>query len=120
MELTINLNLTEQTLGMVKALLQAVEGLNLKAVEQQSQEAEKPTETKKTTTTATTEEQETATTLSDLRQICTSIAEAGGRDEIKELLNNLGFKKITEIPEEQYNEVYKSLEKNANKIPAPF
>lgn len=119
MELTINLNLTEQTLGMVKALLQAVEGLNIKAVEQQSQEAEKPTETKKTTT-ATTKEQENNTTLSDLRQICTSIAEAGGRDEIKELLNNLGFKKITEIPEEQYNEVYKSLEKIANKIPAPF
>ena len=123
MELTINLNLTEQTLGMVKALLQAVEGLNLKAVEQQAQEAEKPTETpteNPKTTTATTKEQETATTLSDLRQICTSIAEAGGRDEIKELLNNLGFKKITEIPEEQYNEVYKSLEKIANKIPAPF
>lgn len=119
MELTINLNLTEQTLGMVKALLQAVEGLNIKAVEQQSQEAEKPTETKKTTT-ATTKEQENNTTLSDLRQICTSIAEAGGRDEIKELLNNLGFKKITEIPEEQYNEVYKSFEKIANKIPAPF
>lgn len=117
MELTINLNLTEQTLGMVKALLQAVEGLNLKAVEQQSQEAEKPTEAKKTTLA---EEQENSTTLSDLRQICTSIAEAGGRDEIKELLNNLGFKKITEIPEEQYNEVYKSLEKIANKIPAPF
>lgn len=123
MELTINLNLTEQTLGMVKALLQAVEGLNLKAVEQQAQEAEKPTEKPAETPKATTpisEEQETATTLSDLRQICTSIAEAGGRDEIKELLNNLGFKKITEIPEEQYNEVYKSLEKIANKIPAPF
>lgn len=117
MELTINLNLTEQTLGMVKALLQAVEGLNIKEVGQQTQETEKPTEAKKT---ALAEEQENSTTLSDLRQICTSIAEAGGRDEIKELLNNLGFKKITEIPEEQYNEVYKSLEKIANKIPAPF
>lgn len=117
MELTINLNLTEQTLGMVKALLQAVEGLNIKEVGQQTQETEKPTESKKT---ALAEEQENSTTLSDLRQICTSIAEAGGRDEIKELLNNLGFKKITEIPEEQYNEVYKSLEKIANKIPAPF
>ena len=123
MELTINLNLTEETLEMVKGFLNSLgefksvataEPKPKKEVKQVTAQAvEEPKEPE-------TAEQETPTTLSDLRQICTSIAEAGGRDKIRELLTELGFKKITEIPEERFEEVYKSLSKIANEIPAPF
>lgn len=125
MELTINLNLTEETLEMVKGFFNSLSGLKavataepktkkeVKQVTAQAVEKPKAPETE-------TAEQESPTTLSDLRLICTSIAEAGGRDKIRELLTELGFKKITEIPEERFEEVYKSLSKIANEIPAPF
>ena len=125
MELTINLNLTEETLEMVKGFLNSLSGL--KAVATAEPKTEK--EVKQVATKAVaveepkepeTAEKENPTTLSDLRQICTSIAEAGGRDKIRELLTELGFKKITEIPEERFEEVYKSLSRIANEIPTPF
>lgn len=123
MELTINLNLTEETLEMVKGFLNSLSGL--KAVATTEPKTKK--EVKQVTAQAVEEPeepeavgQESPTTLSDLRQICTSIAEAGGRDKIRELLTGLGFKKITEIPEERFEEVYKSLSKIANELPAPF
>ena len=127
MELTINLNLTEETLEMVKGFLNSLSGL--KAVATAEPKPKKEKEVKQVATKAAEEpkapetaeqEQENPTTLSDLRQICTSIAEAGGRDKIRELLTELGFKKITEIPEERFEEVYKSLSKIANELPAPF
>lgn len=125
MELTINLNLTEQTLDMIKGFLNSLSGLKsvataepktkkeVKQVTAQAVEEPKAPETAE-------QEKATPTTLSDLRQIFTSIAEAGGREKIRELLNTLGVKKITEIAEERYTEVYKALEKIANEIPAPF
>lgn len=125
MELTINLNLNEETLETVKSFLNSLSGFKSTA----TAEPKKEKEVKKVATKAVaveepkepeTAEQATPTTLSDLRQICTSIAEAGGRDKIRELLTGLGFKKITEIPEERFEEVYKSLSKIANEIPAPF
>lgn len=125
MELTINLNLTEETLEMVKGFLNTLSGFKSTATADPKQKKE----VKQVTAQAVGEpkepetagqEQENPTTLSDLRQICTSIAEAGGRDKIRELLTELGFKKITEIPEERFEEVYKSLSKIANEIPAPF
>ncbi len=125
MELTINLNLTEETLEMVKGFLNSLSGFKAvptaepKTKKEVKQVAAKAVEEPKAPETAE-QEQATPTTLSDLRQICTSIAEAGGRDKIRELLTKLGFKKITEIPEERYTEVYKALEKIANEIPAPF
>lgn len=127
MELTINLNLTEETLEMVKGFLNSLSGLKavataepktkkeVKQVTAQAVEAPKAPETE-----TAEQEQATPTTLSDLRQIFTSIAEAGGREKIRELLNELGVKKITEIEEERYTEVYKALEKIANELPAPF
>lgn len=127
MELTINLNLTEETLEMVKGFFNNLSGFKAVAVavadpkqkkvvtQVKAQAVEEP----KAPETAE-QEQATPTTLSDLRQICTSIAEAGGRDKIRELLTELGFKKITEIPEERFYEVYKSLSKIANELPAPF
>lgn len=128
MELTINLNLTEETLEMVKGFLNSLSGLKAvataepkpkKEVKQVTAQAVEKPEPKAKEQTAE-QEQATPTTLSDLRQICTSIAEAGGRDKIRELLTELGFKKITEIPEERFEEVYKSLSRIANEIPAPF
>ena len=125
MELTIKLDLTEQTLDMIKGFLNSLSGL--KAVATAEPKTKK--EVKQVTAQAVEEpkepetaEQEQATpiTLSDLRQIFTSIAEAGGREKIRELLNTLGVKKITEIAEERYTEVYKALEKIANELPAPF
>lgn len=123
MELTINLNLTEDTLDMIKGFLNSLSGLKAVATTEPKKEVKQVT----AETVAVEEpkepeavEQESPTTLSDLRQICTSIAEAGGRDKIRELLTELGFKKITEIPEERFEEVYKSLSKIANEIPAPF
>ena len=127
MELTINLNLTEETLEMVKGFLNNLSGLNAVA----TAEPKTKKEVKQVTAQAVEEpkapeaaeqeqEQATPTTLSDLRQIFTSIAEAGGREKIRELLNTLGVKKITEIAEERYTEVYKALEKIANELPAPF
>lgn len=125
MELTINLNLTEETLEMVRGFLNSLSGLKavataepkqkkeVKQVKAQAVEEPKAPETAK-------QEQAAPTTLSDLRQIFTSIAEAGGREKIRELLNELGVKKITEIAEERYTEVYKALEKIANELPAPF
>lgn len=125
MELTINLNLTEETLEMVKGFLNSLSSLKavataepkqkkeVKQVKAQAVEEPKAPETAK-------QEQAAPITLSDLRQIFTSIAEAGGREKIRELLNTLGVKKITEIAEERYTEVYKALEKIANEIPAPF
>ena len=127
MELTINLNLTEQTLDMIKGILNSLSGLKAVAAAEPKTKKEvkqvtaKAVEEPKALETETAEqEQATPTTLSDLRQICTSIAEAGGRDKIRELLTELGFKKITEIPEERFEEVYKSLSRIANEIPAPF
>lgn len=112
MELTIKLDLTEQTLDMIKGFLNSLSGLKaVAAAEPKALETE---------TAEQEEEQAAPTTLSDLRQIFTSIAEAGGREKIRELLNELGVKKITEIAEERYTEVYKALEKIANEIPAPF
>lgn len=125
MELTINLNLTEDTLEMVKGFLSSLSGLKSVAAAEPKQKKEvkqvkaQAVEEPKEPETAE-QEQENPTTLSDLRQICTSIAEAGGREKIRELLNELGVKKITEIAEERYTEVYKALEKIANEIPAPF
>ena len=127
MELTINLNLTEETLEMVKGFLNSLSGL--KAVSTTEPKTKK--EVKQVTAQAVAVEepkapetaeqgQATPITLSDLRQIFTSIAEAGGREKIRELLNTLGVKKITEIAEERYTEVYKALEKIANELPAPF
>ena len=125
MELTINLNLTEETLEMVRGFLNSLSGLKavataepkqkkeVKQVKAQAVEEPKAPETAK-------QEQAAPITLSDLRQIFTSIAEAGGREKIRELLNELGVKKITEIAEERYTEVYKALEKIANELPAPF
>lgn len=127
MELTINLNLTEETLEMVRGFLNSLSGLKAVATAEPKQKKEvkqvkaQAVEEPKAPETETAEqEQATPTTLSDLRQICTSIAEAGGRDKIRELLTELGFKKITEIPEERFEEVYKSLSRIANEIPAPF
>lgn len=129
MELTINLNLTEETLEMVKGFLNSLSGLKAvataepktkKEVKQVTAQAVVVEEPKAPETETAEQEQATPTTLSDLRQICTSIAEAGGRDKIRELLTELGFKKITEIPEERFEEVYKSLSKIANELPAPF
>lgn len=127
MELTINLSLTEETLEMVKGFLNSLSGLKSvataepKTKKEVTQVTAKAVEEPKTLETETAEqEQATPTTLSDLRQICTSIAEAGGRDKIRELLTELGFKKITEIAEDRYTEVYKALEKIANDLPAPF
>lgn len=121
MELTIKLDLTEQTLDMIKGFLNSLSGVKSAAKAEPKKDvkqvAAKAVEEPKEPETA---EQESPTTLSDLRQICTSIAEAGGRDKIRELLTELGFKKITEIPEERFEEVYKSLSKIANEIPAPF
>ena len=125
MELTINLNLTEETLEMVKGFLNTLSGFKStataepKKVNEVKQVAAKAVAVEETKEPEAVE-QENPTTLSDLRQICTSIAEAGGRDKIRELLTELGFKKITEIPEERFEEVYKSLSKIANEIPAPF
>ena len=125
MELTINLNLTEETLEMVKGFLNSLSGF--KAVATAEPKTKK--EVKQVTAQAVEEpkapetaeqEQVAPTTLSDLRQIFTSIAEAGGREKIRELLNTLGVKKITEIAEDRYTEVYKALEKIANELPAPF
>lgn len=125
MELTIKLDLTEQTLDMIKGFLNGLSGL--KAVATAEPKTKK--EVKQVTAKAveepkapenTEQEQAAPTTLSDLRQIFTSIAEAGGRDKIRELLTELGFKKITEIPEERFEEVYKALSRIANEIPAPF
>lgn len=125
MELTINLNLTEETLEMVRGFLNSLSGLKavataepkqkkeVKQVKAQAVEEPKAPETAK-------QEQAAPITLSDLRQIFTSIAEAGGREKIRELLNELGVKKITEIAEERYTEMYKALEKIANELPAPF
>lgn len=127
MELTINLNLTEETLDMIKGFLNTLSGLKAVATTEPKQKKEvkqvkaQAVEEPKAPETETAEQEQAApTTLSDLRQICTSIAEAGGRDKIRELLTELGFKKITEIPEERFEEVYKSLSKIANEIPAPF
>ena len=127
MELTINLSLTEETLEMVRGFLNSLSGLKAvataepktkKEVEQVTAQA---VEEPKAPETETAEQEQAAPiTLSDLRQIFTSIAEAGGREKIRELLNELGVKKITEIAEERYTEVYKALEKIANEIPAPF
>ena len=125
MELTINLNLTEETLEMVKGFLNSLSGFKAVATAEPKQKKEgkqvtaQAVDEPKAPETAE-QEQATPTTLSDLRQICTSIAEAGGRDKIRELLTGLGFKKITEIPEERFEEVYKSLSRIANEIPAPF
>lgn len=125
MELTINLNLTEETLEMVRGFLNSLSGLKAVATAEPKQKKEvkqvkaQAVEEPKAPETATAE-QENPTTLSDLRQICTSIAEAGGRDHIRELLTELGFKKITEIPEDRFDEVYKSLSKIANELPAAF
>ena len=127
MELTINLNLTEETLEMVKGFLNSLSGLKAVATAEPKTKKEvkqvtaQAVEEPKAPETETAEQEQAAPiTLSDLRQICTSIAEAGGRDKIRELLTGLGFKKITEIPEERFEEVYKSLSKIANEIPAPF
>lgn len=131
MELTINLNLTEETLEMVKGFLNSLSGLKAvataepktkKEVKQVTAQAVAVEEPKAPETETAEQEQEQATpiTLSDLRQIFTSIAEAGGREKIRELLNTLGVKKITEIGEDRYTEVYKALEKIANELPAPF
>lgn len=127
MELTINLNLTEQTLDMIKGFLNSLSGLKAVATAEPKTKKEvkqvtaQAVEEPKAPETAEQEEEQAApTTLSDLRQICTSIAEAGGRDKIRELLTELGFKKITEIPEERFEEVYKALSRIANEIPAPF
>lgn len=125
MELTINLNLTEDTLDMIKGFLNTLSGFKSTATAEPKQKKEVKQVTAKAVAVEEpkepeTAEQESPTTLSDLRQICTSIAEAGGRDKIRELLTELGFKKITEIPEERFEEVYKSLSKIANEIPAPF
>ena len=129
MELTINLNLNEETLETVKSFLNSLSGFKsgataepkqkkeVKQVKAQAVEEPKALEIE---TAEQEEEQAAPTTLSDLRQICTSIAEAGGRDKIRELLTGLGFKKITEIPEERFEEVYKALSRIANEIPAPF
>jgi hypothetical protein len=125
MELTINLSLTEETLEMVKGFLNSLSGLKSvataepKTKKEVTQVTAKAVEEPKEPETAE-QEQENPTTLSDLRQIFTSIAEAGGREKIRELLNELGVKKITEIAEERYTEVYKALEKIANELPAPF
>lgn len=125
MELKIKLDLTEQTLDMIKGFLNSLSSLKavataepkqkkeVKQVKAQAVEEPKAPETAK-------QEQAAPITLSDLRQIFTSIAEAGGREKIRELLNELGVKKITEIAEERYTEVYKALEKIANELPAPF
>lgn len=127
MELTINLNLTEETLEMVKGFLNSLSGLKAVATAEPKTKKEvkqvtaQAVEEPKAPETETAEpEQAAPITLSDLRQIFTSIAEAGGREKIRELLNTLGVKKITEIEEERYTEVYKALEKIANEIPAPF
>ena len=123
MELTIKLDLTEQTLDMIKGFLNSLSGLKAVAAAEPKTKKEvkqvtaKAVEEPKAPETA---EQAAPTTLSDLRQIFTSIAEAGGREKIRELLNELGVKKITEIAEERYTEVYKALEKIANELPAPF
>lgn len=127
MELTINLNLTGETLEMVKGFLNSLSGLKAVATAEPKQKkevkqvtAQAVEEPKAPETAEQEEEQATPITLSDLRQIFTSIAEAGGREKIRELLNTLGVKKITEIEEERYTEVYKALEKIANELPAPF
>lgn len=127
MELTINLNLTEETLEMVKGFLNSLSGLKAVAMAEPKQQkdvkqvtAQAVEEPKAPETAEQKEEQAAPITLSDLRQIFTSIAEAGGREKIRELLNELGVKKITEIAEERYTEVYKALEKIANELPAPF
>lgn len=129
MELTINLNLTEQTLDMIKGFLNSLSGLKAvataepktkKEVKQVTAQAVEEPKAKEQVSAPAEQEQATPITLSDLRQIFTSIAEAGGREKIRELLNTLGVKKITEIAEERYTEVYKALEKIANELPAPF
>ena len=127
MELTIKLDLTEQTLEMVKGFLNSLSGFKAVATaepktkkEVKQVKAQAVEEPKAPETETAEQEQATPTTLSDLRQIFTSIAEAGGREKIRELLNELGVKKITEIEEERYTEVYKALEKIANELPAPF
>lgn len=127
MELTIKLDLTEQTLDMIKGFLNSLSGLKAVAAAEPKTKKEvkqvtaKAVEEPKALETETAEQEQAAPiTLSDLRQIFTSIAEAGGREKIRELLNELGVKKITEIAEERYTEVYKALEKIANEIPAPF
>ena len=127
MELTINLNLTEETLEMVKGFLNSLSGLKAatateskKEVKQVTAQAVETPKAKEQTAAPAEQEQAAPITLSDLRQTFTSIVEAGGRDKIRELLDELGVKKITEIAEERYTEVYKSLEKIANELPAPF
>lgn len=127
MELTIKLDLTEQTLDMIKGFLNSLSGLKAVAAAEPKTKKEvkqvtaKAVEEPKALETETAEQEQAAPiTLSDLRQIFTSIAEAGGREKIRELLNTLGVKKITEIAEERYTEVYKALEKIANELPAPF
>lgn len=127
MELTIKLDLTEQTLDMIKGFLNSLSGLKAVAAAEPKTKKEvkqvtaKAVEEPKALETETAEQEQAAPiTLSDLRQIFTSIAEAGGREKIRELLNELGVKKITEIAEERYTEVYKALEKIANELPAPF
>lgn len=125
MELTINLNLTEETLEMVKGFLNTLSGFKStataepKKVNEVKQVAAKAVAVEETKEPEAVE-QENPITLSDLRQTFTSIVEAGGRDKIRELLDELGVKKITEIEEERYTEVYKALEKIANELPAPF
>nr|DAJ35935.1 MAG TPA: hypothetical protein [Caudoviricetes sp.] len=112
---------------MVKGFFNSLSGLKAVATAEPKTKKEvkqvtaQAVEGPKAPETETAEQEQAAPiTLSDLRQIFASIAEAGGREKIRELLNTLGVKRITEIAEERYTEVYKALEKIANELPAPF
>lgn len=117
-QLTLTLDLTAENLEKLKVFCQetGAETVVKKSVTKEKKEEPKTkakqTETKETKTTAPKPEQETTAkilTKTDVRAVALKLSKAGMSDTLKDIFAKFGASKLSEVPEERYNDLMDEL-----------
>lgn len=99
----INLNLTVSIDLAMKILAIMKENEIPKAIGNLSGYEEIAPQVKQEVTPKKVEPMQSNTTLDDIRKAFVELSKSKGKDVAKQVIANLGFKRVTEIPEDMFN-----------------
>lgn len=99
----INLNLTVSIDLAMKILAIMKENEIPEAIGNLSEYEEIAPQVKQEVTPKKVEPMQSNTTLDDIRKAFVELSKSKGKDVAKQVIANLGFKRVTEIPEDMFN-----------------
>lgn len=103
MKIEINLNASEDLLEAIKSIAKFVSTVNDEKKNLCEENVSIKEEERKS--------QERKITLEELRSKLASISQSGKQQEVKNLILKFGAEKLSEIPEDRYEDLYKEAEK---------